>query len=95
VKIRGGLELAKRKHPAQEYDQTLKALFGQEVAEILPILLPEAEFVSEHNVELDRTIIKADLVFRGLYKKEPCIINMELQSSKDGKIEVRLLWRRF
>lgn len=61
------------------------------MAEILPILLPDAEFVSEQNVELDRTIIKADLVFRGLYKKKPHIFNMELQSSRDGKIEVRLL----
>lgn len=83
--------MVKQKRTAQEYDQTLKALFGQEVAEILPILLPEAEFISEQNVEIDRTIIKADLVFRGRYKKKPHIFNMELQSSKDGRIEVRLL----
>lgn len=58
--------MAKRKRQnrtRQIYDETLKSLFGQEVAEILPILIPEAEFISERNIEIDRTIVKADLLF--------------------------------
>ena len=53
----------RHKHPVQEFDHTLKALFGSEVADILPLLLPEAEYLGEQNIELDRTMLKADLVY--------------------------------
>jgi hypothetical protein len=75
----------------QIYDATLKSFFGDEVADILPALIPGAEFISECNVELDRTIIKPDLVFRGRYYGELAIINMELQSNEDKTMEQRLL----
>jgi hypothetical protein len=73
------------------YDETLKSLFGQEVAEILPILIPEAEFISGDNIEIDRTIVKADLLFWANYKGQRCLVNMELQSSQDDTIVMRLL----
>jgi hypothetical protein len=57
----------------QIYDATLKSFFGDEVAEILPALIPGVEFMSECNVELDRTIIKPDLVFRGRLQGELAI----------------------
>src|SRR6266700_635297 len=75
----------------QIYDATLKSFSGDEVAEILPALIPGAEFISECNIELDRTIIKPDLVFRGHYQGELSIINMELQSNEDKTMERRLL----
>jgi len=87
--------VAKRKRQPrtqrQIYDETLKSLFGHEVAEILPILIPEAEFISESNIEIDRTIVKADLLFWARYKGQLYLVNMELQSSKDDTIEQRLL----
>ena len=79
------------KRPAQEFDQTLKALFGTEVAEILPLLLPEAEYLGEQNIELDRTMLKADLVYQARYRGSAHIVNMELQTGRDGTIETRLL----
>jgi hypothetical protein len=75
----------------QIYDATLKSFFGDEVTDILPALIPGAEFISECNVELDRTIIKPDLVFLGRLNGELCIINMELQSNEDTMMELRLL----
>ncbi len=53
---------------SQPYDRALKSLFGDEVAEILPILLPESEFVGEQNIEIDRTTLRADLVYNIQYR---------------------------
>jgi hypothetical protein len=48
---------------SQPYDRALKSLLGDEVAEILPNLLPASEFINEQNIEIDRTTLKADLVY--------------------------------
>ena len=75
----------------QVYDETLKSLFGHELAEILPIILPGAEYLGESNIEIDRTIVKADLLFWARYKGQVVLVNMELQSNRDDTIERRLL----
>jgi hypothetical protein len=74
-----------------EYDNTLKALFGDEAAEILPHLLPGAEVISEQNIEIDRSKLRADLVYNIIYRGLPHILNMELQTSADSKMGIRLL----
>lgn len=53
---------------SQPYDRALKSLLGDEVAEILPNLLPGSEFIGEQNIEIDRTTIKADLVYNVQYR---------------------------
>jgi len=58
-------------------------LLGDEVAEILPNLLPGSDFVDEHNIEIDRTTLKADLVYNIRYKGLPHILNLELQAGSD------------
>ena len=78
----------KRVHP---YDRTLKALFGDEAAEILPQLLPGTELLHDQNIEIDRTTLKADLVYNTHYKRLPHILNMELQTDEDDKMHLRLL----
>lgn len=75
----------------QQYDSTLKALFSNEAAEILPRLLPHIELLGEQNIEIDRTTLKADLVYFTHYKGQPHILNMELQTSADSQMAVRLL----
>jgi hypothetical protein len=85
------VQFVEQQSQTQIYDATLKAFFGHEVADILPILVPGAEFISERNIEIDRTIIKADLVYWGRYQGRPHLINMELQSNEDGTMEQRLL----
>ncbi len=74
-----------------EYDCTLKALFGEEAAEILPILLPGTQLLSDHNIEIDRSQMRADLVYNILYTGLPHILNMELQTDEDKKMHLRLL----
>jgi hypothetical protein len=75
----------------QPYDSALKSLFGNEAAEILPNLLPGSEFISEQNIEVDRTTLKPDLVYNIQYKGETHILNMELQTGADGDMALRLL----
>jgi len=75
----------------QPYDGALKSLLGEERAEILPQLVPEAEYVSEQNIEIDRTTLRADLVYNITYEGEPLILNMELQTDADVEIPLRLL----
>jgi hypothetical protein len=77
----------------QIYDATLKSFFGDEVAEILPALIPGAEFISECNIELDRTIIKPDLVFRGRYQGELAIINNDKRFSDHLVRFQTIMWR--
>ncbi len=76
---------------SQPYDRALKSLLGDEVAEILPILLPGSEFVGEQNIEIDRTTIKADLVYNVQYRGNPHILNMELQTDTDNEMAIRML----
>ncbi len=74
-----------------QYDRALKSLFGKEAAEILPNLLPEAEFINEQNIEIDRTTLKADLVYIILYKEKLHVLNMELQTDTDNDMAIRML----
>src|SRR5258707_411237 len=74
---------------SQPYDQALKSLLGDEVAEILPNLLPEAEFINEQNI--DRTTLRADLVYNIQYRGDPHVLNMELQTDTDNEMAIRML----
>ena len=76
---------------SQPYDRALKSLLGDEVAEILPNLLPGSEFIDEHNIEIDRTTLKADLVYNIRYRSQPHILNMELQTGSDSDMAIRML----
>jgi hypothetical protein len=79
----------KQTREPQKYDQTLKALFGRQASRVLPYLLPGVEVIEEQNIEVNRSTLRADLVFLVLYKGKQHIVNMELQT--DGRIELRVL----
>jgi hypothetical protein len=86
----------KNKPEPQAYDNTLKALFGEEADQIIPYLLPGAEFIGnlrdeERNVEINRSMLKADLVHRIRYKRLLAILNLELQTKNDPDLLLRLL----
>ncbi len=53
--------------------------------------MPGSEFVNDHNIEIDRTTLKADLVYNIRYKGLPHILNMELQTGSDKDMPVRML----
>ena len=75
----------------QPYDHALKSLMGDQAAEIIPQLVPEAELVIEQNVEIKRELLRADLVYRIQYKGNPHILNLELQAGSDSEMAYRLL----
>src|SRR5258707_874996 len=75
----------------QEYDTTLKSLFGEEANKIISMLLPGTKLTREKNVELDRSTLKADLVYNVLHKGRPAILNLELQTKAEKYMHLRLL----
>jgi len=75
----------------QLYDRALKSLLGDEAAEILPQLIEDVVLLSEQNIEIDRSTLKADLVYNVLRKDKPRILNLELQTGYDKDMPVRLL----
>jgi hypothetical protein len=75
----------------QPYDHALKSLMGDRAAEIIPQLLPEAELVSEENIEIKRELLRADLVYLVQYKGKAHILNLELQTNADSEMAFRML----
>src|SRR6266704_4107085 len=75
----------------QPYDHALKSLMGDRAAEIIPQLLPEAEVVSEENIEIKRELLRADLVYLVQYKGKAHILNLELQTNADSEMAFRML----
>jgi len=76
---------------AQPFDNITKALFGLDGAQIIPELVPGAQVTAAQNIEIDRSKLKADLVFKIFYKGLIAILNLELQSGADPNIGSRLL----
>jgi len=75
----------------QPYDNALKSLLEGREAEILPHLLAEAVYQETYNIEVIRTILRADRVYKILYKWQPHILHLEFETSSDDEMEARLL----
>ena len=80
-----------QKKQAQEYDSRLKVLFGNEAGQILPRLVPGTRLLGEQNIEIDRSQLKADLVYTVMYRGRRHILNVELQTKADKQMHYRLL----
>ncbi len=76
---------------SQPYDRALKSLLGDEAPEILPYLLQSVKLIGEENVEIDRSTLRADLVYNVLYKGKLHILSLELQTTSDDDMPKRLL----
>lgn len=82
------------KQDAHPFDNLGKALFSLDGAQIIPELIEGAQVTSAENVELDRSKLKADLVYRGFYgfvKHQNAVFDLELQSGHDPDLTYRLL----
>src|SRR5258707_3059420 len=93
---KGGAYHLENNKEAQPCDSLLKALFGKEASEIIQNLLPGAELLGdprdeEQNIEIDRSMLKADLIFRIRYYGILVILNLELETGADSGMERRLL----
>jgi len=82
------------KQDAHPFDNFVKALFSMDGAQIIPELIEGAQITSAENVELDRSKLKADLVYRGpygLYKRQNAVYDLEVQAGHDPDLIYRLL----
>ncbi len=75
----------------QPYDNALKSLLEGREAQILPHLLSEVVYQETYNIEVVRTILRADRVYKILYKWQPHILHLEFETGSDDEMEARLL----
>ena len=82
------------KKDAHPFDNFVKALFGEDGAQIVPELVEGAEVLSAENVELDRSKLKADVIYKGPYgitKRQNAVYDFEFQAGHDPDLIYRLL----
>jgi hypothetical protein len=89
-----GVELPADPSPkvdAHPYDNLGKAIFAQDEHDTIPKLYKGIEVVDARNVEIDRSKLRADLIFKVLYCGIWALLNIELQSGSDKAMGARLL----
>jgi predicted transposase YdaD len=85
------IPIKKPKQDAHPFDNLTKGLFSRDGAEIIAELMPDFKVIIMQNIEIDRSKLKADLVFLVYYKGRLAVLNLELQTKGDAHIGVRLL----
>ncbi|MBV9689400.1 MAG: hypothetical protein JO202_06790 [Ktedonobacteraceae bacterium] len=75
----------------QPYDISMKSLLKEDAAEIIPRLLPGATLLEALDIEVVRTPMRADRVYRIHYRGQPHILEVEFQASADERMALRLL----
>ncbi len=75
----------------QPYDNVLKSLIEGHEQEILPHFLGGAEFLEVLNVEVLRTPLRVDRVYKVRYRSHAHILHLEFESGTDNKMAYRLL----
>jgi hypothetical protein len=93
----GKRPLSKRKRSAslpqqqQQYDNVLKSLIEGREQEVLPNFLEGATFLEVVNIEVLRTPLRVDKVYKVWYRDAKHILHLEFESGSDNKIGYRLL----
>jgi len=80
-----------RKKKPQKYDTSFKGWVEQQAQDIVPVLLPGAVYEKTLTVEVIRSIMRADKVFKILYCGEEHILHLEFETGSDSKLCSRLL----
>lgn len=75
----------------QGYDSSLKDLIEQQAPAILPVLLPGVVYEGTLNVDLIRSAMRGDKVYRVKYQAEEHILHLEFESGADSDMTSRLL----
>ena len=88
--------MAKAKHTRQQkqpqsYDSSLKDLIQQQAPAILPVLLPGVVYEATLNVELIRSAMRVDKVYKVKYEAEDHLLHLEFESGEDYDMTSRLL----
>ncbi|MBV9231811.1 MAG: hypothetical protein JOZ18_21055 [Chloroflexi bacterium] len=80
-----------RQHDQQPYDSSVKAIFQEDTASILPHILEGAEFIDVLDIEVMRPPMRADRAYRIKYDDNLRILILEFQAGEDDDIAYRLL----
>lgn len=88
--------MAKAKHTQHTkqphgYDSSLKDLIEQQAPAILPVLLPGVVYEGTLNVDLVRSTMRGDKVYKVTYQAEEHILHLEFESGADSDMTSRLL----
>ncbi len=75
----------------QPYDNILKSLLEGQEAQILPHILDGAVYQETYDIEVMRTILRTDRVYKVLYKGKAHILHLEFEAGSDEEMSVRLL----
>jgi hypothetical protein len=75
----------------QKYDNTFKDWISQQAHDILPLLMEGVKHEQTLNVEISRSMMRADKVFKVLYYGEEHILHLEFQVGTDEKFLSRYL----
>ena len=74
----------------QPYDSSIKAILNEDAPAILPLLLPGVEVLEILDVEILRSPMRTDRVYRVLYRGKPHIFHLEFQAGRDDKMAFRM-----
>ena len=85
------LKRRRQQKQPQAYDSSLKDLIQQQARDILPLLLPGAVYEETLNVELIRSTMRVDKVYKIKYQAEDHILHLEFESDADSDMASRLL----
>ena len=80
-----------RKKKPQKYDTCLKDWVDLQAGDILPVLLPGTTYGETLNVEISRSMMRADRVFKVLYGGEEHVLHLEFETGTDRDLRSRLL----
>ncbi len=74
----------------QPYDSSIKAILNEDAPAILPLLLPGVEVIEVLDIEVLRPPMRADRVYRVLYRGRPHTFHLKFQASRDDKMAFRM-----
>ena len=86
---------SKRKEPTQAqqqvYDNFLKSLFEGRERDILPYFLSDVEYLETLDIEVHRTTLRVDRVYKVLHEEHLHIVDIEFETGSHPNMAARLL----
>ncbi len=86
---------SKRKEPTQAqqqvYDNFLKSLFEGREKDILPYFLPDVEYLETLDIEVHRTTLRVDRVYKVMHEERLHIVDIEFETGSHPNMAARLL----
>ena len=76
---------------SQPYDSLFKSLLEGYESQLLPHFCEGTKYIETLDVEVHRTTLRVDRVYKVWYKDEPHVLNLEFESSSNSKMDERLL----